>query len=185
MGQSPTREYVEDTYRLALSGTPGTGKSTIAGLLSSHGIRVSKIEELAQQAGALEEVDATDGAHPVDMDILLKSIDKNWQKKPSETQIIDGHLSHNLPVNAVVILRCEPEIIRRRLNERGYPQPKVEANVEWELLGGAWNEKENDIPWVEFDTSKVGPEVIVANILSWISDGFKPTSPEDVIDWVG
>ncbi|HIH56822.1 MAG TPA: hypothetical protein HA287_00385, partial [Candidatus Poseidoniaceae archaeon] len=62
---------------------------------------------------------------------------------------------------------------------------KVEANVEWELLGGAWNEKENDAPWVEFDTSKDGPEVIVANILNWISDGFKPTSPEDVIDWVG
>ena len=121
MGQSPTREYVEDTYRLALSGTPGTGKSTIAGLLSSHGMSVSKIEELAQQAGALEEVDATDGAHPVDMDILLQSIDENWQKKPSEVEIIDGHLSHNLPVNAVVILRCDPEIIQQRLNERGYP----------------------------------------------------------------
>ena len=185
MGQSPTRDYVEGTYRLALSGTPGTGKSTIAGLLSSHGMSVSKIEDLAQQAGALEEVDATDGAHPVDMDILLQFIDENWRKKPSESKIIDGHLSHNLPVNAVVVLRCEPEIIRQRLNERGYPKPKVEANVEWELLGGAWNEKENDAPWFELDTSKDGPEVIVANILSWISDGFKPTSPEDVIDWVG
>jgi len=185
MGSWLTRDYVEDTYRLALSGTPGTGKSTIAGLLSSHGMSISKIEDLAQQAGALEEVDAKDGAHPVDMDILLQFIDENWQKKPSERKIIDGHLSHNLPVNAVVVLRCEPEIIRQRLNERGYPQPKVEANVEWELLGGAWNEKENDAPWVEFDTSKDGPEVIVANILSWISDGFKPTSPEDVIDWVG
>ena len=61
---------MEDTYRLALSGTPGTGKSTIAGLLSSHGMSVSKIEDLAQQAGALEEVDTTDGAHPVDLDIL-------------------------------------------------------------------------------------------------------------------
>ena len=29
---------------------------------------ISKIEELAQR-GALEEVDATDGAHPVDMEI--------------------------------------------------------------------------------------------------------------------
>ena len=185
MGSWLTRGYVEGTYRLALSGTPGTGKSTIASLLSSHGMSISNIEELAQQAGALEEVDATDGAHPVDMDILLQFIDENWQKKPSEREIIDGHLSHNLPVNAVVVLRCDPENIRQRLNERGYPESKVEANVEWELLGGAWNEKENDIPWVEFDTSKVGPEVIVANILSWISDGFKPTSPEDVIDWVG
>ena len=176
---------MEDTYRLALSGTPGTGKSTLAGLLSSHGMSISNIEELAHQAGALEEVDVTDGAHPVDMGTLLQYVNQKWQSAPLKTELIDGHLSHNLPVDAVVLLRCEPEIIRLRLNKRGYPLPKVEANVEWELLGGTWNEKENDIPWVEFDTSKVGPEVIVANILSWISDGFKPTSPEDVIDWVG
>ena len=165
---------MEDTYRLALSGTPGTGKSTLAGLLSSHGMSISNIEELAHQAGALEEVDVTDGAHPVDMGTLLQYVNQKWQSAPAKTELIDGHLSHNLP-----------EIIRRRLNERGYPQPKVEANVEWELLGGAWNEKENDAPWIEFDTSKDGPEVMVANILNWISDGFKPTSPEDVIDWVG
>ena len=145
---------------------------------------ISNIEELAQQAGALEEVDVTDGARPVDMGILLQYINQKWEDAPLKAELIDGHLSHNLPVDAVVLLRCEPEIIRRRLNERGYPKLKVEANVEWELLGGAWNEKENDAPWVEFDTSKDGPEVIAANILNWISDGFKPTSPEDVIDWV-
>ncbi len=176
---------MEDTYRLALSGTPGTGKSTLAGLLSSHGMSISNFEELAKQAGALEEVDVTDGAHPVDMGILLEYTNQKWQTAPLKAELIDGHLSHNLPVDAVVLLRCEPEIIRRRLNERDYPKPKVEANVEWELLGGAWNEKENDAPWVEFDTSKVEPAVIVANILDWISDGFKPTTSEEVIDWVG
>ena len=176
---------MEGTYRLALSGTPGSGKSTVAGLLAKHGLSVSRIEELAEQAGALEEVDTTDGAHPVDMEILLQYINRKWHSAPLEPKIIDVHLSHNLPVDAVVVLRCNPEIIRGRLNERGYPEAKVEANVEWELLGGAWNEKENDAPWVEFDTSEFGSEVIVANILSWISDGFKPTSPKEVIDWVG
>ena len=73
---------MEDTYRLALSGTPGTGKSTLAGLLSSHGMSISNIEELAQQAGALEEVDVNHGAHPVDMEILLQYINQNWQTAP-------------------------------------------------------------------------------------------------------
>ena len=73
---------MEDTYRLALSGTPGTGKSTLAGLLSSHGMSISNIEELAQQAGALEEVDVTDGAHPVDMRILLRYINQKWETAP-------------------------------------------------------------------------------------------------------
>ena len=58
--------------RLALSGTPwDAGKSPSAGLLSSHGMSISNIEELAQTSRcALEEVDATDGAHPVDMGTL-------------------------------------------------------------------------------------------------------------------
>ena len=73
---------MEDTYRLALSGTPGTGKSTLAGLLSSHGMSISNFEELAKQAGALEEVDVTDGAHPVDMGILLEYTNQKWQTAP-------------------------------------------------------------------------------------------------------
>lgn len=185
MGSSPTRDYVEGTFRLALSGTPGTGKSTVADLLAQQGLNVSTIEELAEQAGALGELDPSDGAHPVDMEILLQNIAEAWDSAPLEPELIDGHLSHNLPVDAVVVLRCNPDVLRQRLNERGYSETKVEANVEWELLGGAWNERENDSPWAEFDTSGDGSEEIVSNILYWISDGFKPASPEAVIDWVG
>ena len=185
MGSSPTRDYVEGTFRLALSGTPGTGKSTVADLLAQQGLNVSTIEELAEQAGALGELDPSDGALPVDMEILLQNIAEAWESAPLEPELIDGHLSHNLPVDAVVVLRCNPDVLRQRLNERGYSETKVEANVEWELLGGAWNERENDSPWAEFDTSGDGSEEIVSNILYWISDGFKPASPEAVIDWVG
>ena len=136
-------------------------------------------------AGALEELDRFDGAHPVDLDILLEYLNQNWKLPPTGPEVIDGHFSHNLPVDAVVVLRCNPDILRDRLKQRGYSDSKIESNVEWELLGGAWNEKEDDTHWIEFDTTDVEPEFIVENILNWISDGFKPTSPEDVIDWVG
>ncbi|MDP7659173.1 MAG: hypothetical protein QGF77_04410, partial [Candidatus Thalassarchaeaceae archaeon] len=59
------------------------------------------------------------------------------------------------------------------------------GNVEWEILGGAWNEKENNSPWMEFNTTKNSVEEVVDDIIKWISDGFKPMSPEAVIDWVG
>jgi broad-specificity NMP kinase len=83
-----------------------------------------------------------------------------------------------------VVLRCDPEILRGRLENRGYSTEKTEGNIEWELLGGAWNEREGDTPWAEFDTSEESAEVIVTEISKWISDGFKPASPEAWIDWI-
>ena len=66
--------------------------------------------------------------------------------------IIDGHLSHYLEVDAVAILRCEPSILRERLNRRGYPEWKIESNVEWEIIGSSWSDIENEHV-AEFDTS--------------------------------
>ena len=61
---------------------------------------------------------------------------------------------------------------------------KIEANVEWELLGGAWNEREGEAPWAEFDTTDASGESVVAAIQAWVADGFKPADPEAVLDWI-
>ena len=171
--------------RIALTGTPGTGKSTVARLLSASRYDVISIEELAAEAGALDEIDKTDNARPVDIELLLKYLEESWKSTPEEPVIIDGHLSHYLPTDAVVVLRCEPEILRTRLEQRNYSETKIIGNVEWEILGGAWNEKERNSPWMEFNTTENSVEEVVDDILNWISDGFKPMSPEAVIDWVG
>ena len=171
--------------RIALTGTPGTGKSTVARLLSASRYDVISIEELAAEAGALDEIDKTDNARPVDIELLLKYLEESWKSPPEEPVIIDGHLSHYLPTDAVVVLRCEPEILRTRLEQRNYSETKIIGNVEWEILGGAWNEKERNSPWMEFNTTENSVEEVVDDILNWISDGFKPMSPEAVIDWVG
>jgi broad-specificity NMP kinase len=84
----------------------------------------------------------------------------------------------------VAVLRCSPEILESRLTSRGYATEKVQANCEWELLGGAWNEREGDAPWSEFDTSHSSADSVAASLSDWIADGFKPTSPGSLIDWV-
>ena len=43
---------MEGDFRLSLTGTPGTGKSTLAGLLSTNELNIITIEELAEKAGA-------------------------------------------------------------------------------------------------------------------------------------
>jgi adenylate kinase len=177
--------FVSTPPRIALTGTPGTGKSTVARLLSASGYSIISVEELAAAAGALDEIDKTDNARPVDIELLLSHLKKSWKSLPQEPVVIDGHLSHHLPTDAVVVLRCEPEILRSRLEQRDYSEKKIIGNVEWEILGGAWNEKENNSPWMEFNTTKNSVEEVVDDITKWISDGFKPMSPEAVIDWVG
>jgi len=184
MGSSTRPRLVENTFRLALTGTPGTGKTTIAALLSKEGFVVVTIEELAEIAGALDEVDPVDNAHPVDLDVLCDYLAETWEPAPSSPILIDGHLSHHLPADAVVVLRCDPETLRGRLENRGYSAAKTEGNLEWELLGGAWNEREARTPWIDFDTSEESAEAIVSEISKWISDGFKPADPEAEIDWI-
>ena len=175
---------VEGARRLALTGTPGTGKTTVAELLADAGLAVESVEQLAERHGFIGDVDPLDGARPVDLWALSASLEEEWRTPPDTNTVIDGHLSHNLPVNAVVVLRCSPDVLESRLNARGYTEEKISENCDWELLGGAWNESRGDVPWIEFDTSLDSAERIVAALGNWMADGFKTTSHGSVIDWV-
>ena len=68
---------------------------------------------------------------------------------------------------------------------RSYPSRKIDENVDWEILGGPWAEMEGGKPIIEFDKSCERSESIVAAIIQWASDDFKPRSPRNPIDWVG
>jgi adenylate kinase len=176
---------MEDAFRLSMSGSPGTGKSTVSTLLEDLGYRIETVEGLAEEFGCIEEVDPRDGARPIDMEKLQQKLEVAWEEGPKSPTVIDGHLSHLLGVDCVVILRCRPEDLRERLAGRSYSSQKIDENVDWEILGGPWAEIEDGKPIIEFDTSCEGPESIVASILQWVSDDFKPRGPRNPIDWVG
>ena len=184
MASIPAGRIVDEGFRLALTGTPGTGKSTIAGLLSETGFEVLTVESLAEQNDLKGYLDLEDGALVIDTDALHQALSEPWQTSPGGPVIVDGHLSHHLPCDAVVVLRCSPDVLESRLSERGYQSEKVQSNSEWELIGGSWNEYEADMPWVEFDTTASDVESIVASITGWIADGFKPASQSPGIDWI-
>tara|TARA_Y100000768_G_scaffold334106_1_gene274683 strand:- start:1061 stop:1603 length:543 start_codon:yes stop_codon:yes gene_type:complete len=175
---------MQGVRRLALTGAPATGKSSVCALLDRDDFDIVTVEELAVEHECIEEVDIGDGARPIDIEILSGILQKLWVEPPQKLTFIDGHLSHLLPVDGVVVLRCRPDILRSRMNERGYEDTKSESNVEWELIGGPWNEYHSAVPWTEFDTSKIPAESIVKLIRAWISDGFKPMTPDTGIDWI-
>jgi|TARA_B100000959_G_scaffold276695_1_gene331864 adenylate kinase len=176
---------VEGAFRLALTGSPGTGKSTVSSLMGSLGYCVESVENLAEEFECIEGVDPEDGARPIDVEDLRKKLEHRWRMNPNEPMIIDGHLSHLLPVDCVVILRCRPSELRERLIERSYSEQKIAENVDWEILGGAWSENRDSVPTIEFDTSSERAEEIVGTILEWVADDFKPRRSLNPIDWVG
>ncbi len=171
-------------YRLSLSGSPGSGKSTLAKEFERLGFHVVSVEEIAEEHNCIGEIDSSDNARPIDLDKLVGLIERKWENSPREPLIIDGHLSHHLPSDAVVVLRCSPETLEKRMMERDYSESKIRANCDWEILGSSWNEREGDIPWIEFDTTKNDVHSILMSLSLWIADGFKPNDPASVIDWV-
>jgi len=108
-----------------ITGTPGTGKSVVADELARRGYHVVHLAETIADfvIGRDEERDS----RIVDTD--------RWV---SGFQIIDGivegHLAHLLPCDRIVVLRCSPEELRRRLTLRKYGQQKIDENVEAEAL---------------------------------------------------
>ena len=113
------------------------------------------------------------------MQKLIPTID--WPE--ADILLIDGHLSHLLPVDGIVLIRCHPDILKKRLFERDYSQSKVSENVECELIGTIAAEC-LDIPCLELD-SAIGIESMITSAERWITDGFKPSRPNEGIDWIG
>ena len=100
--------------------------------------------------------------------------------------LIEGHLSHLLAPDAIVVLRCAPRRLQERLRERGYGAAKVTANVEWELLGGVHAELRDagiDVPLLELDTSTTDANVLAERVLAWREGGF-PRASDRFIDWL-
>ena len=161
--------------RIAITGTPGTGKTTFCSV-SNH--RTTTVEEIAATHGCLGEVE-DDGSAPIDVERLVNSI--IWPE--GEILLVDGHLSHLLPVDAIILIRCHPSVLKQRLSQRNYAESKIEENVECELIGVISAECLEQ-PCLELD-SAIGMEAMIASAEHWMTDGFKPLRPNEGIDWIG
>ncbi len=165
---------VEPPFSVALTGSPGTGKTTIAALAMEAGWRVTTVTALAEMYDMILEQDE-DGVHPIDIDGLASAVEFN------DPVLIDGHLSHLLPVEASAIIRCDPSVLSDRLKSRDYPIWKIESNVEWEMVGGPWGDKPNGRV-AEFDATNISPNALWMNIEAWLLSGAPNRIPQ--IDWL-
>ena len=113
--------------RVAVTGTPGTGKSTAVDLLESD-LEVLHLNETIREEGLTTGRDEERDSAVADVDALADYLDGR------EGVVFESHLAHHLDADRVVVLRCHPERLAERLRERGEPAATVEENAESEAL---------------------------------------------------
>ncbi len=115
---------------IAVAGTPGTGKTQLAKFMSKRlDARLLSVSRLAKEMRF--PVDRKRKARIVDAGKLQKLVKK---KLAAGINIIEGHPSHLLDADIVIVLRCDPLALEKRLKRRHWPEAKIKENVEAEAL---------------------------------------------------
>ncbi len=128
---------------VAVSGVGGTGKTSVAELLvkalnkkiksRKQKYKLIVMNKLAEKKKAYSGFDKARRAKIVKMGELKKEIKK--LSKQYENLILEGHFAHMFPADVVVILRCEPTTLERRLRRKYKWLTKITENIEAEMIG--------------------------------------------------
>ncbi len=114
--------------KVALTGTPGTGKTTISSALrEQYGFKTIAINDVVR---AHHYVDGYDSRR----DCLVVNLAALRMHQFQQNSVLEGHLSHYLDVDRVIVLRTDPRVLEGRLTSRGFSREKVQENVEAEAL---------------------------------------------------
>ena len=161
---------------LVISGTPGTGKTTISNNVSNYiEAKVISLNELAISENLIEKYDPKRETSVIDnrktIDYIIGLIEEYKKKEPPKFLIIESHFSDIVPeqyINFVIILRCGPDELYNRLKSRGYKEEKIRENVQSEILGNCVNyflNKPLNMPILEIDTTNRSIESISKTII--------------------
>jgi adenylate kinase len=161
--------------RIVITGTPGTGKSTIAAALASAaGLELVSVTDVARKEKLVGR------GHEVDIARLRKALRFLRLKKG---YVVEGHLACEmaLPADQVVVLRTEPGTLRRRMAKRGYPKEKIEENMMAEMLDYCSQRvrKEYKRTPLELDTTGRAPRACANKILAAIKQKKKKIDSVD------
>jgi adenylate kinase len=173
--------------RVALTGTPGTGKSAVATVLQKKGYTVVRLSDLFDVSGCVSGVERKRKTRLVDIPKLNRYINKTYVS--DDLMFFEGHVAHLLnSMEKVVLLRCHPQVLRVRLAKKNWPAQKVRENLEAEtidviLCEAAARYAKDDI--FEIDTTKKTVEEVAGSIIFLVKKKFRPTKTYSIgqIDW--
>ena len=165
-----------------ISGTPCTGKTTVAAdlndFLSDNGFnsKLIKINDFAFENDLVLGEDPDKFYKVIDIDklniCLNEEIDNflsNDESGSIKVMIVEGHLSHLCEgADKMIVLRLDPSILKERLKERNYAESKINENLEAEALAvcsaeayDIYKDKTNEID-VSYKSVKEIRDLIIA-----------------------
>ena len=165
--------------RIVLTGSPATGKTSVALALSKLlDCPYVGANEIAFEIGAARKVQSGPSAKDeftVDLSKLKKALTAIFNKQ--KTVVAEGHLlcEFALPADEVVVLRADPRLLLRRYAKRKYARKKAVANTLVEVLDYCLIESEENYGRkariIQLDvTKKTGAAEILAKIKAGRSD---------------
>ncbi len=162
----------------AITGTPGVGKTTVSEILRRRGHKVIDLNEIIEKNDLIVGYDEKKDTKIVDMDALDSKILDEFDKDDS---FIEGHLSHLLPIDRAIILRCNPIELETRLRANKWSDKKIKENVDAEILDSIKIEAYESLDSIfEVDTSGRSPEEIANAIEEILKDDYE----QPKIDWL-
>ena len=174
--------------RVAVTGTPGTGKTTASDLLESRfaadgsgpDLEVIHLNAVLESEGLYTEVDADRESKVADLEALSE-----WLEGRDDV-VIESHLAHHFDADRVAVLRCDPGTLEERLLERGETDAKATENAESEALDVILSEAvaEHGLESVyEIDTTDRDPEGVADALEAVVAGEREPSAGE--VDFVG
>ncbi|HNX47379.1 MAG TPA: adenylate kinase family protein [Methanomassiliicoccales archaeon] len=164
---------------IALTGTPGTGKSSVSLGLQAKGWCILEVNDLAKRHGLLKSKDPTRDSYDLDLDELQEAL----EKESFSDGVLVGHLSHLLDVDQVIVLRCHPQVLAKRLETRKWPLAKIRENALAESLDIILAEAvDSEVPVFEINTTEMSLPETEEAVLSILA-GEKEKYAIGNIDW--
>jgi len=121
---------------IAISGSPGTGKSTLAKILVKK-LGLDRLELHKYYQKISTSYDKKKQSYVIDYKKFERLVEEK-RKEAKKGLIIDSHISHQLPkrlVNRCIILTCSDlKKLEARLKRRKYSKKKIRENLDAEIF---------------------------------------------------
>lgn len=158
--------------RVAVTGTPGVGKTTALESLETD-LTVCHLNELIREAGLAAGHDPRRDSLVVDDAAVADRL------AGREDIVFESHLAHRYDADRVIVLRCHPEQLSERLADRGMAADSVAENAESEALDlvlAAAVDRHGPESVYEIDTTDRSPESTAAAIEAVIEGDRAPSA---------
>lgn len=141
---------------LIITGTPGTGKSTLARWLSKK-LHFSHFDLPQHYLDVADTYNYKKDCYDIDQEKFEKLVLEKLQKE--KDLLVDTHIAHYLPkslVDLCLVLTCKDlKELHKRLKVRKYSERKIKENLEAEIFQICLQEaQKNGHKIMVFDSSK-------------------------------